>query len=360
MLSEKIQKSLGYKDFLTSVWLELGKSADLSALNFTAQERANFNEYISKYQELGFTAKEAARAVMKDAYAGTISSATAPKAGTENMTNLRSPGAPEARITVTPGRSGRAVSRADDAFVGQNTSDRRHKPGYPQYYSGPSDGFPEDELTISGQDYQAKREISGSGEDKLDTRTRYREPGVSVRGEKNPDFAVSESPGRSGTYGRGAYLESIKNAKEQELAKSASRFLSPERLQAFRMGKPLPTAVPSPESRKSVLTKGILDKLPMTKARRDEQGGFSVGGATTFSEEAEESYEPSLTKLDDDEEKFEEANRLDEEAKILQERGLVEEAVDRRAKAVKIRSTISKSHYATTMKAHLQHGRDPI
>jgi hypothetical protein len=130
------------------------------------------------------------------------------------------------------------------------------------------------------------------------------------------------------------------------------------------MGKPIPTYNPSPESRKTVLTKGINDNL-FKKARRDEDeqvGTSAMGsGATAFSEEsAEEAYEPSLTKLDEDERKEEEARRLDEEAKYLQERGFVEEAVGRREKAMKLRSQISKQHSLTTMKAHLQHGREPI
>ncbi len=380
MLNQRLQKALGRKDELTNFWLELGKA--YGVFQIKPEEQSVMNKSALAYiNGAGLSGSEVAASFIKAAsldgidldlwyvkaanYDSTISSVFSPKAGTENFTNLRSPGASEAKIEAEPGRSGKNTGRADDAFVGASTSDRKHNPSYPQKYSAGREGWPSDELTIGREDYTSQRQISGSSEDVQGSRARYKEPGAAVRGERQPDFQVLQGRGASGTYGRGTFIESIKNAKEQELAKSASRVLSPERLQAFRYGKPIPVRDPTPEMRKSVLTKGIVDKLTTKEARRltddEEQGGAFGAGSMQFGEEsAEESYEPSLTKLDEDEAKLEEATRLDDEAKVLQERGFVEESIDRRAKAMKIRATISKAHFATTMKAHLQAGREPI
>jgi len=364
-----LQKS-GRKNLLAEVWFLLTKSSEIdqNTINSsTNTERAALNKWFVAHGELGMNAEQIVRSFILEAQAGTlkaydseISSVFGPKPATENFTNLRSPGASEAKIEADPGRSGRNVSRSDDAFVGQNTSDRKHKPGYPQSYGEPSFGHESDELTISGQDYQSQREIAGTGQDVQGTRTTTkptRYTGLGQEGGQQPDHPPRGS-GSSGNYGRGAYLESVKNAQSQELAKSQSRVLSPERLQAFRYGKPIPIVDISPENRKTVLTKGINDVFIKKARRDDEQGSFGVGGPTTFSEDTEEAYTPSLTKIEEDDEKEAEAKRLDEEAKRLQEQGFMEEAVDRRAKAMKIRGTISKSHYITTAKAHLQHGRE--
>src|SRR5437773_2634543 len=261
-----LQKS-GRKNLLAEVWFLLTKSSEIdqNTINSsTNTERAALNKWFVAHGELGMNAEQIVRSFILEAQAGTlkaydseISSVFGPKPATENFTNLRSPGASEAKIEADPGRSGRNVSRSDDAFVGQNTSDRKHKPGYPQSY-----------------------------------------------------------------------------------------------------GEPVPIVDISPENRKTVLTKGINDVFIKKARRDDEQGSFGVGGPTTFSEDTEEAYTPSLTKIEEDDEKEAEAKRLDEEAKRLQEQGFMEEAVDRRAKAMKIRGTISKSHYITTAKAHLQHGRE--
>ena len=355
-VNSMLQKSLGRKDLLTSVWLELGKSINFDEI--PPGEREAVNKYLLVHADLGLNAKQIVDAFLKDAASGRLGDFG--DSGTDNFTNTRSPGQPEPIISAKPGRGGRNVGRSDDAFVGQNTSDRKHKPGYPQVFGDPSFGHESDELTISDQDYGSQREIAGTGQDLQGTRTTTkptRYTGLGQEGGQQPDHP-ERGPGLSGNYGRGAFLESQKAYGDTQFAKSKSRFLSPERLQAFRMGKPIPTVNIPPESRKTVLTKGINDVFVKKARRDDEQGSFGVGGPTTFSEESVEDV--PLTKLGEDEAKLEEARRLDEEAKRLLEQGFVEEAVDRREKAMKLRSQISKQHGLTTMKAHLQHGREPI
>src|SRR2546425_5578048 len=103
MLNEKIQKSLGRKDIKTDVWLILGKSIDLSKIGFPVDETNAINHYIDAHANVGMSAEQIVRAFELDflkagGQDSVISSVFSPKAGTENFTNLRTPGQPEAKI----------------------------------------------------------------------------------------------------------------------------------------------------------------------------------------------------------------------------------------------------------------------
>ncbi len=65
---------------------------------------------------------------------------------------------------------------------------------------------------FSGENY-GDRTSGGSGEDKQPTAARYRTPSISVQGEENPNFVVSDSPGRSGNYGTSSRISTQKDFK---------------------------------------------------------------------------------------------------------------------------------------------------
>jgi hypothetical protein len=145
------------------------------------------------------TVSEAIAIVKGDQFASVIASVFSPKAGTENMTNLRSPGAPEGKIAVEPGKSGQNVGRHVPSYTVSGGKDEK-VPNYPNP-SSPGDGYP---VEIGREDYTESRSTAGTSEDRQSTRTRTsstRYDGLGQRGGQQPDHPP-QGPGTSGNYGR--------------------------------------------------------------------------------------------------------------------------------------------------------------
>ena len=188
-----------------------------------------------------------------DSYASILASVFAPKAGTENMTNLRTPGSPSPKIAVEPGTSGQnGRGKNPDITSGPEHIEGQEGIGYGVT---PRSGYP---VEIGRERYTETRQTAGTSEDLQSIRTRYHPPAASVRGETNPDFAVRQGGrGASGNYGRQTSLVTQSTAKslaqrDREQANFTRKVAGPsnaeiqeivaveERRQGYRLSEEIP------------------------------------------------------------------------------------------------------------------------
>jgi hypothetical protein len=166
-------------------------------------------------------------------FEGVIAEVFKPKGGSENFSNLRSPGQPSPKIVASPGESGKGPERRTVGTSEQSVEDMTRE-AYDPSGGRPGQGY----QPTAGKERYGDISSSGSGSDRANSQTTsVSTPAARVMGGGLPTNQVGGTPGRSGNYGEASRGASQSSPVTVKPPFSKSRYSATEYMAS---GVPMP------------------------------------------------------------------------------------------------------------------------